>query len=239
MKKVFLFLMLIPCLAFSQKKNIVNANRLFCKVDKVLEFEKALAAHAQKYHTGDWKWRVFEIQSGPDAGGYHIVEGPMSWEGIDGRGNLGTEHNNDWNKNVAIYLTERGSSSYSVFQEDLSSVQLTDYADKINITHYFPKIGWGDKMKATIAKFKKVWEAGGQSIAVYQASGSGPNQYTIVTRYKQGLKEREVGFRKPLKERYEEMYGADSWNDVDEFFQKYVSDVWSELLFLRADLSSK
>ncbi len=49
----------------------VNTNRVFAKVDKVLEFEKALATHSQKYHTGDWKWRVFEISSGPDAGGYH------------------------------------------------------------------------------------------------------------------------------------------------------------------------
>ncbi len=39
---------------------------MFPKADKVLDFEKALAAHAQKYHTGDWKWRVYEIQSGPD-----------------------------------------------------------------------------------------------------------------------------------------------------------------------------
>ena len=72
----------------------------------MLEFEKALTAHAQKYHTGDWKWRVYEIQSGPDAGGYHIVEGPNSWDEIDKRGNLGSDHNNDWNKNVAIYLTD-------------------------------------------------------------------------------------------------------------------------------------
>ena len=84
-----------------------------------------------------------------------------------------------------------------------------------------------------------MWEAGGQSIAVYQSSASGPSQYTIVTRYKQGLKEREMTYRKPLKERYEAMYGEDSWNEVDEVFRTYISDVWSELLFLRADLGSK
>ena len=239
MKKIFLFFMLLPFLAFSQKKNVVNTNRVFAKVDKVLEFEKALAAHAQKYHTGDWKWRVFEIQSGPDAGGYHITEGPASWEAIDGRGNLGAEHNNDWNKAVAIYLTDRSSSSYSVYQEDLSTVQITDYADKINITHYFPKIGWNDKLKATLTRFKKVWEAAGQSMAVYQSISSGPNQYAVVTRYKKGLKEKEMGFYKPFKDRYEEMYGADSFNEVDEVFRNYMDNVWSELLFLRTDLSSK
>lgn len=240
MKKFFVLLLtLAPFIGFSQTKNVISVNRVFAKPDKVLEFEKALASHAQKYHTGDWKWRVFDIQSGPDGGGYHITEGPTSWDDIDGRGNLGTEHNNDWNKNVAIYTTERGSISFSVFQEDLSTVKLTDFADKINITHYFPKIGWNDKLKAMIMKFKKVWEAGGQSMAVYQASSSGPAQYAVVTRYKQGLKERELNFRKPLKDRFEEIYGVDSFNEVDEFFRNYMDNAWSELLFLRSDLSSK
>jgi hypothetical protein len=239
MRKIFLLLMLIPLLGISQTKNVVKATRAFPKVDKVLEFEKALAAHAQKYHTGDWKWRVFEIQSGPDAGGYHITEGPDSWEDIDGRGNLGTEHNNDWNKSVAIYLTERGGSSYSVFQDTLSTVALTDWADKINITHIFPKIGWGNKIREIMVNSKPAWQAGGESVAVYVASSSGPAQYTVVTRYKQGLKERSTNFRKPFKDRYEAIHGADSYDYYLEVIRNYVAEAWSELLFYRADLSSK
>ncbi|MGB3006379.1 MAG: hypothetical protein WBC06_07730 [Chitinophagaceae bacterium] len=214
MKKIFLLCMLVPLLGISQTKNVVNVNRVFPKVDKVLEFEKALATHAQKYHTGDWKWRVFEIQSGPDAGGFHITEGPTSWEGIDGRGNLGTEHNNDWHKNVTIYLTDRGSSMYSVYEDTLSTVAMGDYSDKINITHWFPKLGWGGKVRDVIADMKKAWQAGGQSVAVYSASSSGPIQFALVTRYKQGLKERVPGFIKPnFKERYEKANGEDSFDD--------------------------
>ena len=239
MKKIFLICLLIPLIGIGQNKNVVTANRVFPKVDKVLEFEKALAAHAQKYHTGDWKWRVFEIQSGPDAGGYHITEGPTSWEAIDGRGDLGAEHNNDWNKSVTIYLTDRGSTGYSVFQDTLSTVALTDWADKINITHIFPKIGWGNKIREMIVNSRAAWQAGGESIAVYQASSSGPAQYTVVTRYKQGLKERTANFRKPFKDRYEGAHGADSFDDYLETYRNYVSDAWSELLFYRADLSSK
>jgi hypothetical protein len=239
MRKSILFLLFIPLFGISQNKNVINATRVFPKVDKVLEFEKALAAHAQKYHTGDWKWRVFEIQSGKDAGGYHITEGPVSWEAIDGRGNLGTEHNTDWNKNVAVYLSDRGTSSYSVFQDTLSTVALTDWADKINITHWYPKIGWGGKIREVINKMKPAWKAGGESVAVYQASSSGPAQYTLVTRYKQGLKERTAGFIKPFKERYEAANGEDSYEDFLNVLREYVNDAWSELLFYRADLSSK
>ncbi len=239
MKKIFFFLFLIPLIGMGQNKNVLNANRVFPKVDKVLDFEKALAAHVQKYHVGDWKWRVFEIQSGPDAGGYHISEGPNSWDQIDTRGNLGTEHNNDWNRNVAIYLTDRGSNSYSVFQDSLSSVALNDYADKIAIQHIFPKIGWANKVREMIAKMTPVWKAGGESIAVYVSSSSGPLQYSIVTRYKNGLKEREMGYRKPFKGRYEAVNGEDSYDGYLDILRNYISDSWSELLFLRADLSSK
>ncbi len=239
MKRIFLLLLLFPLFGISQNKNVVSVNRVFPKVDKALEFEKALASHAQKYHNGDWKWRVFEIQSGPDAGGYHITEGPTSWEAIDGRGNLGTEHNNDWNKNVTIYLTDRGSSSYSVFQDSLSTVAMTDYSDKINIQHLYPKIGWGGKIEDLIIQLRKMWKAGGESIAVYTSSSSGPSQYTIVTRYKQGLKERTMGFRAPFKGRFEKANGEDSFDEYLETVREYLRDSWSELLFYRADLSSK
>ena len=100
MKKYLLLLVLIPFIGFSQTKNVVSVRRFFPKLDKVLELEKALTAHAQKYHTGDWKWRVFEISSGPDAGGYHVVEGPNSWTTLDSRGNLGAEHTADLAKNI-------------------------------------------------------------------------------------------------------------------------------------------
>ncbi len=239
MRKILLLCMLVPLFGISQNKNIVSANRVFPKVDKVLEFEKTLTAHAQKYHTGEWKWRVFEIQSGPDFGGYHITEGPNSWDQVDNRGNLGTEHNNDWNKSVAIYLTDKGSNVYSVYQDTLSTVALGDYSDKINITHLYPKIGWGGKVYDMIKDLKKVWQAGGESVAVYQSSSSGPAQYAIVTRYKNGLKEREVGYRKPFKGRYEAANGEDSYDGYLDVLRNYVSDAWSELLFYRADLSSK
>ena len=89
MKKLLAFLLLVPLYGMAQEKNVVNSQGVFPKVDKIAEFEKALTAHAQKYHTGDWKWRVFDIQSGPDFGGYHITEGPATWEQIDARGDLG------------------------------------------------------------------------------------------------------------------------------------------------------
>jgi hypothetical protein len=240
MRKLVIAWLLLPLLGVGQMKNVVTVERYFPKIDKIAEFEKALMNHAQKYHNGDWKWRVLEIETGPDAGGYQINEGPNSWDQIDKRGNLGPEHMNDWNKNVAPFLTDKYSSSFAEYQEELSTVALTDFSDKVAVTHVFPKAGWGDKVEDQLKKIKKAWVAGNQSVAVYLAASSGPMQYMIATRYKQGLKEREKGFRKPFKERYEAENGAGSYES------SYLSDikestdhVWSEMLSIRADLGSK
>jgi hypothetical protein len=240
MKKIALsLLMAFPIFVFSQA-NVVNATRVFPKMDKGAEFEKAMAAHSQKYHTGTWKWRVFEITSGPDAGGFHITEGPTTWEQIGNRGDLGAEHTADWNKNIAPLLTDRYTSTYSVFQEDLSTVQLTDYSEWINIARLTVNPGYMDEMRAWVLKMKKVWEETKNTVAVYSTSSSGPNGIALVTRYKEGLKERSSGYRPNFRDTYEKIHGRDSWkNDYIEPVRTFLKEGSSELLRFRADLSSK
>ena len=238
-KLVLLLCMLLPFAGMGQTKNLISTQRVFPKMDKIIEFEKALSAHAQKYHKGDAAWHVFAIQSGPDFGGYHITEGPTSWAGEDARGDLGADHMLDWNKNVAVHLTDRVSGGYSVYQDSLSTIALGEFSDKINITHVYPKMGKSDEVWNMIKKLKKNWIAAGVTVAVYTASSSGKGQYTLVTRYKQGLKERAAGFRKPFKESYESVLGEGSYEQYLKDIAEYVEDSWSELLFMRRDLSSK
>lgn len=239
MKNIFLLLLFIPLIGISQVKNVISTNRVFPKVDKVLEFEKALATHAQKYHTGDVKWRVFQIQTGPDAGGYHIVEGPKSWESEDTRGDINVAHNNDWHKSVMIYLTDRNSSGYSVYIDSLSTVAVGDFSDKVQVTHLFPKPGCGGKLSTMIKNLRKAWAADGASIAVYESNGSGAPQFALARRYKEGLKEKAEGYRKPFVETYEKIHGKGSWSIFNDNVREYLNEQWSELIFLRADLSSK
>jgi hypothetical protein len=239
MRKLLILTLLIPVIGISQTKNVVNSSRYFPKSDKVLEFEKALAAHAQKYHTGDWKWLVFEIQSGPDAGGYQVTEGPTSWEAFNDRGNLGQAHTNDWNKNVAIYLSDRLQESYGVFVDSLSTVAITNYSDKIIINHMYPKPGMINGAVDLVKKLKKVWTEGNQNVAVYVASVSGEPQILTVTRLKDGLKELAEGYRKSMSERYNAAYGAGAWELYLADYAKYIDRRWNELLYHRADLGSK
>lgn len=238
-KFISLAMMALPFFATAQEKTVISFDRVFPKSDKVQAFEKALAAHAQKYHKGDNSWRVYSIESGPDAGGYHIVEGPKTWDGVDKRGDLGAEHTADFDKTVQPFLQEKGSTSYSVYRADLSSVPLTEYSDKINIMHIYPKPGYSNDMEELIKKLKKTWDESGQSVAVYESSSSGEPQWILVTRYKTGLKERERGFRAPMKERYEKSNGAGTWDAYIQTLRTAVDHIWSELLFSKPELGSK
>lgn len=235
----FIAMIVLPLAVMSQSKNVISVHRVFPKVDKVAEFEKALTAHAQKYHTGDVSWRVYAVQSGPDYGAYHITEGPKTWDSEDTRGDINPEHMADWNKNVAIYLTDRESAGYYVYQDSLSTVALGEFSDKMNVTHIYPKMGASDNVVAMLKKLKKTWTAAGVTVAVYSASSSGKTQFTVVTRYKQGLKERNANFRKPFRETHEAANGEGAYAQYLEDAAEYLNDSWSELLFYRKDLSSR
>ncbi len=238
MRKVLFMLLLIPVLGMSQTKNVLNSTRYFCKASNAAAFEKALGEHAKKYHTGDWKWRVWSIESGPDAGGYMVSEGPSNWTAIDGRGDISAEHIADWNKNVTPYIEGRAISTYSSFEADMSTVQLTDYADKILITHMTALPGKILAVKALITQLKKVWELGKESVAVYSVFASGEPGYTTVTRLRAGYKELEDGFRKPMNERYNEAFGAAGFETYLKDYAAAVKERWSELLIYMPKISS-
>jgi hypothetical protein len=116
MKKFFFFLALLPLIGIGQTKSVLTANRIFSKNDKSVEFEKALTSHAQKYHKGDQAWRVWQIQSGPDANGYMVTEGPTTWSALDGRADISAEHTADWEKNVLPLTTGAGQSGYTIIK---------------------------------------------------------------------------------------------------------------------------
>ena len=90
-----------------------------------------------------------------------------------------------------------------------------------------------------LKKLKKTWEAGMQTVAVYKSVASGPFQYSLVSRFKDGLKELEEGYRKPFKERYEAANGEGTLETYLSKINESTDHVWSELLFYRPDLSAK
>ena len=134
---------------------------------------------------------------------------------------------------------DRGGSSYAEFQEDLSTVQITDYADKIVINHMVAKPGKIAAIPEMMKKMKKAWQANGQSVAVYQSAVSGDPGYMTVFRLKAGLKELAEGYRKPMKDQYNAANGDGSWDQYLKDYADAVQSRWSELLVYKPELSSK
>ena len=85
---------------------------------------------------------------------------------------------------------------------------------------------------------KKIWEAGKESIAVYSVSASGEPGYMTVTRLRNGFKELEEGYRKPMAERYNDAYGAGAWDNYLKDYSDAVEKRWSEILIYQPKLSS-
>jgi len=238
MKKLFLIGVLIPVFCIAQNPTVVQVTRFLPKNDKIVQFETALKNHAQKFHTGEYKWRTYTVETGPDAGWYQLVEGPSTWEQVDKRGTISTEHNTDLYKNVMPNV-ESTTQMFITYREDLSSVPLKEFSDKISVTRVFPKIGRFMQVENDIRAVKKMWDDSKQNVAVYEASSSGPPQFIIVYRYKDGLKERDPGVMKPMRERFEAANGAGSYEKWQATVGEDTQNVWYELLYYNAELSSK
>jgi hypothetical protein len=240
MRKLFFLLLAAPLWIFAQDKTVLNVTRVWPKADKVQQFEKALAAHVQKYHKNDFAWRVFTVETGPDAGAYHLVEGPSNWDGFDKRGDLGKEHQSDWDMHIQPLLQDRQTVMYVVYRGDLSSSPMIERADKISINHVFYKPGYYGDMQDLIKGLKKTWDDNGQSVAVFESNSSGAPQFAVVTRYKFGLKEKEVGFRPAMNISFAKANGGESsFTKWVEGWKQAVDNAWSEMLFFKPELSSK
>lgn len=239
MRKIMLLLLALPIVGYAQNKTVISVDRYFPKTGKDQLFEKAVAAHAQKYHKGDNQWRVYYIETGPDAGGYHIVEGPKTWDGVDKRGNLGDAHMKDWEVTIQPLLTDKISTGYFTFREDLSSTQLGNYSEKISVNHWFFRPGYYGEVVANLQGLKKLWEKDGSTVAVYEASLSGEPQFAIVIRYPNGLKVRDVPNTAAMPVRFSAANGAASWETYLVNMKSAISKQWSELLTHKPEMDSK
>ncbi len=168
-----------------------------------------------------------------------VAEGPTDFAGMDSRGDLGAEHTADYAKNVAIHMIDKYSSDYLMFNDSLSTVAIGSFSDKITITHWYPKLGHGNKVFDGILAMKKGWNVAGVTVAVYSAVNSGSPRYSMVYRLKNGFKDLATRGPGAAKKRYETANGEDSYNNLIDLLQDDISNAWSEMMTLRPDLSSK
>lgn len=221
------------------KKETLNAYRIFAKDGHSSALRAALTAHALKFHTGNWKWRVSEVISGPDSGALMIVEGPNSWTDLDGRGDLGPEHQKDYETNIAPHVEKTTPEVYQTYQAELSTVASGAFAPtKTLISHIITKPGRGPAEFATLQMWKKVWEKRGINVVVWSSFFSGEPGYTVVYRLKDGWKDLDTN-TPSNRQVADEVWGPGGFDRLQDDAARNIARTYGEMIEFKPELSSK
>jgi hypothetical protein len=220
------------------KKNVISSYRVFVKDGHTAAFKSALAAHAQKFHNGPWKWRVYSVNSGPEEGSYQIIEGPNSWTELDDRGDLGAEHTKDYETNVLPHLDKTLPTSYLTYEADLSTVPLGAFSNKAIITHGIIKTGRLSAATDGLKAWNASWVKQGINIAVYRSFASGESEFVVVRRLRNGLKDLDADIMSSRKA-FEETGGPNAYTNAQEELTRDYSKLVAEMIEFQPDLSSK
>lgn len=217
----------------------LNAYRIYAKDGKDAALRAGIAAHVAKFHNPNWKWRVSEVLTGPDSGSYMITEGPYSWTALDDRGDLGPEHQKDYDTNITPYVEKTTPTAYETYEDELSTVAPGAFAPtKTLISHVFAKPGRGPSEYALLKQWKKVWEKRGINVGVWTSFFSGEAQFTVVYRLKNGWKDLDsdtMGTRAAA----DAVYGPGGYERLMEETTRNVDHSYGEMIEFKAELSSK
>jgi hypothetical protein len=209
------------------------------KPGKDAALKKALTDHVAKYHTGNWKWRVFSVLSGPDAGAYMLNEGPNTWTTFEGRKDISDEHMRDYESNVLPLVESHSPSLYLVYQKDMSSDSSVGKLKKALLRHVYPKPGKGPRIAEYLRTWKSVWQKLGMQVVVWQTFFSGEPRYVVAYRLPQGFVDLEQSKTKALRNGFDEIAGFGAYARYMEDLDKYVDKISEEMIELLPDVSSK
>jgi hypothetical protein len=222
------------------RKETVSTFKIFPKPGQEAAFKAALASHVQKFHTGSWRWRVNEVQSGPDQGSYMIVEGPNSWTDLDGRGDLSAEHMKDFDTNLLATsdATKNGSEMYMTYNTEVSTVSAGAFSEKTLVRHLYVKPGRLPRVMESLKTWKKTWEKRGMNVGVWTSFFSGETQLVLAIRLKNGWKDLDTDMLNAAKA-FEEIAGPKAYETAMEEIAQTVERSVDEMIEFKAELSSK
>lgn len=222
------------------KKETISSFKIYPKQGHEAALKAAMAAHAQKYHTDSWRWRVSEVLSGPDQGAYMVVEGPNSWTDLESRGDLGAEHMKDFDTNVNPHIDTSKSTPemYSTFDAGLSTVAAGAFSNKTLIRHAYTKPGRMPRLLENLKVWKKTWEKRGMSVAVWTSFYSGESQVVMAIRLKEGWKDLETDMLNAAKA-FEQVAGPKAYEAALEEVAATVEKIVDEMTEFKPELGSK
>ncbi|XLZ69253.1 hypothetical protein ABT364_22370 [Massilia sp. SR12] len=240
MKKTILLFLLFPLFAMAQTPPavVLTSDRVWVKDGHMAAFKKALAAHVKEYHSGQWKWRVYEVLSGPDSGAFQINEGPNGWTALEGRGDLSAQHTKHYETMILPHISKSAPTMYVTFDEKLSTSPAGNWSNKAVLTRFYIKPGRNVANTAALKTNKAVWEKLGRNVAIWRSWASGPTQVIVAGRLKEGFKDFDNDTRM-YSQAYDEVNGAGSYDKYLEDVARNADSIVGEIIEYKPELSTQ
>jgi hypothetical protein len=217
---------------------VINSYRTWVKPGHTAALNKALAAHVKQFHSGDWKWRVYDVLTGPDGGALQINEGPHTWTEFEARGDLGEKHMRDYEMNILPHVEKTSPELYAVYRPEYSTTAVSNFSNKALLVHVYPKAGQMHALLTSLKEFKPTWEKLGYNIVVYTSQHSGERSVILVQRLKNGFKDFEPD-GSTMRDTYDSINGAGSYDKRMEDHLRIVDRMVMELISYRPEFTAK
>ena len=231
---------LLSCMVVNaQDKSTLSTYRVFPKPGKDSALKKAIADHAAKFHTGNWKWRVFSVLSGSDEGSYQLNEGPNSWTTLEGRKDLSEEHQRDYETNIMPLVEKSTPQAYLLLRREFSTDSVSNTFKKALLRSIYPKPGRGVRYMEALGIWKKVWEKLGMKVTVWSSFFSGEPRYVTALRLQKGFVDLETPMAKQLADTYDGIAGPGAYARYLDDLGQNVGRIDEEIIELLPELSSK
>lgn len=235
-------MLLMPFLALSQnnEKVVFEVGLLTPNTAQINQFEKGIAQHNKKFHKeGPYGARVYWISSGPSTGSYAWVMGGFPWSALDNRPADGDGHDADWNANVLPYILPTGAQSYWELDPEVSRFGKDFTIKNLVLDYYDIKRGKYKEAMELVKKVHKAYEEKmpDETFGIYFnrfASTKEGRDMVVISFFE---KMAWLGEDNKFSEKYEEKYGAGSWEKFLSDWGEVTNGGESELWIYRPDLS--
>lgn len=219
------------------RKGTISSYRIVPKDGQSSALKAGMAAHAKKFHTGNWKWRVYEVLTGPETGSYMIIEGPNSWTTIEERGAPAPDQLKDYADNILPYVKNSLPETYATYVADASTAGADYSSSKILISNCYVKPGRTDRARDDFKAWKKVYEKLGFDVVIWRTFFSGEERFIFTGGLKAGFKDLDDPSNN-LRKAADEVLGVGARDRFADSESANYARIVTEIIEFKPELSS-
>jgi len=231
----------VTCFTFVQAQNVVfETIYLNPKTESLQDLGVKMKAHNQKYHAAPpYRAGVYTVLTGERAGELLWIMGPFTFADLDKRP-AGNGHDDDWAGNVLPLVHGMNNGYYWKLMPEFAYSPSENYIGKImRVRTLDIKTGKMEEFNREMTMIMKVINENNlkNSFAVYSNfANDGDKDVAIVWQFDNYA---AFDIDNEFSEKYEDMYGDNSWNEFQEAMMEIVEGSADELLERSVDMSAE